>query len=240
VGSRYTRRFATLPGTPQMNRETNHKFLEHYQSWRPNRISKIEKIFGQEFFKNKTILELACGFGDIGKHFREKLGANVCFAEGRKQHLPVILENNPDCEVLHLDQEDDWNLDRKFDIIIHFGVMYHLDNWKQDLECALKHTDLIILESEIANSNEVIEKKVTDPDGYDQALNKKKIATRPSASYVEKVFEDCGFEFTRYDDADLNDDTHRYDWPVTGNADRDDYTRYDDVGLRRFWVAKRK
>jgi SAM-dependent methyltransferase len=223
-----------------MKREENSKFMDHYRSWRPVRIKKIEQIFGEDFFKGKSILELACGFGDIGKHFKENRGANVTFTEGRVEHIQNIQENNPGSEVFQLDQENEWNLNRKFDIVIHFGVMYHLDNWKQDLECALKHTDLIILESEIADTNKIFEAKVIDPDGYDQAINDKKIATRPSASYVEKVFEDNGFEFKRYDDADLNDGIHRYDWVVTGDAERENYNRNDGGGMRRFWVAKRK
>lgn len=223
-----------------MNREQNSKFMDHYRTWRPTRIKKIEQIFGEDFFRDKTLLELACGFGDIGKHFGENRGAIVTFSEGRKEHISYIEENNPGCEVIHLDQEYEWNLERKFDVIIHFGVMYHLDNWKQDLECTLKHTDLVILESEIADSDKMIEKKVVDPIGYDQAINEKRIATRPSASYVEKVFEDNGFEFTRYDDTDLNDGYHCYDWKVTGAAEKPDYGRNDGGGLRRFWVAKRK
>lgn len=223
-----------------MKREENGRFMDHYRGWRPTRIKKIENIFGTEFFKDKTILELACGYGDIGKHFRENYGSIVTFAEGREEHLPFIQENNPDSEVLHLDQENNWNLNKKFDIIIHFGVMYHLDNWKQDLECTMKHTDLIILESEIADTNKVVELKIVDPKGYDQAINDNGIATRPSASYVEKVFEENGFSYVRYDDADLNDGIHRYNWEVSGDADREGYTRNHGGGLRRFWVARRK
>lgn len=223
-----------------MNREDNPKYLQHYRTWRQKRIEKIEKIFGENFFNKKTILEVACGFGDIGKHFREKRGAVLTFAEGREEHLPFIKENNPNSEVIHLNQEYKWNLKRKFDAIIHFGVMYHLDNWKMDLDCTLKHSDLIILESEIADSNKLIEKKIIDPESYDQAINEKKIATRPSASYVEKIFSDNGFDYIRYDDADLNDGIHCYDWQVTGNADKENYGRFDGSGLRRFWVARKK
>jgi len=223
-----------------MIRDQVGRFMDHYRGWRPKRIEKIEKIFGVDFFKEKTILELACGYGDIGKHFKENCGSIVTFAEGREEHLPFIKENNPDCEVIHLNQENNWNLNKIFDVVIHFGVMYHLDNWKQDLECTLKHTDLVILESEIADSDKLMEFKIVDPNGYDQAISEGRIATRPSASYVEKVFEDNGFSFVRYDDGDLNDGIHCYDWKVSGAAERPGYNRNDGGGLRRFWVAKRK
>lgn len=223
-----------------MEREQGGRFMDHYRGWRPKRIQKIEQIFGKEFFKDKTILELACGYGDIGKHFKENLGAKVTFAEGREEHIPHIIENNPECEVIHLNQENPWQLEEKFDIIIHFGVMYHLENWKQDLECTLKHSNLIILESEIADSYDPkFEQKFIDPESYDQSIHPDRKATRPSAGYVESVFKENGFSFVRYDDSDLNDGLHRYDWLVTGNAERPGVTRNDGGGLRRFWVARK-
>lgn len=224
-----------------MQREETGRFMDHYRGWRKTRIDKIEKIFGKEFFKDKTILELACGYGDIGKHFKENLGAKLTFAEGREEHIPFILENNPLSEVIHLNQEEPWLLDEKYDIIIHFGVMYHLENWKQDLECTLKHTDLVILESEIANSDDPkFEQKFIDPESYDQSIHESKKATRPSAGFVESVFEENGFSFIRYDDADLNDGIHKYDWVVTNEATPTNSSREVGGGLRRFWVAKRK
>lgn len=223
-----------------MEREQSGKYMDHYRTWRPIRVQKIESILGKEFFKDKTILELACGYGDIGKHFRENLGAKVTFAEGRKEHLSFISENNPDSEVIHLNQENEWNLGKRFDVLIHFGVMYHLENWKQDLECALKHSDLIILESEIADSNDPkFEQKFIDPVSYDQSIHPEMKATRPSAGYVESVFAENGFSFIRYDDSDLNAGFHRYDWVVTGNAENAATDRNVGGGLRRFWIARK-
>lgn len=224
-----------------MKREELSQYNFLYSGWQQRRIEKIEKIFGREFFKDKSVLELACGYGDIGKHFRDVCGSVLTFTEGREQHLEVISINNPGSTVIQLDQETNWNLNQKFDVLIHFGVMYHLNNWKQDLECAMKHSDLIILESEIADTDKLVEYKIVDdPSGYDQALNSEGICTRPSASMVEKVFEDNGFTYTRYDDGDLNDGIHTYDWKVTGSADVEGYNRDNGLGLRRFWVAKRK
>lgn len=223
-----------------MKRNETDKYKNHYAGWQQKRIQKIEKAFGREFFQGKKILELACGYGDIGKYFREHLGAELTFAEGRIEHLPIIQDNNPGSKVFHLDQEYPWSFDSKFDVIIHFGVMYHLNNWEQDFKCALNMSDIIILESEIADSDEIIEFKFLDPDGYDQALNPEKIATRPSARYVEKIFEDNGFNFTRYDDEDLNDGIHCYNWKVQNTAHHGIYTRSMGVGQRRFWIAKKK
>lgn len=224
-----------------MKREDG-KFNLWYQDWQNNRINKMEQIFGKEYFKDKTILEVACGYGDIGKHFRENLGAIVTFAEGRKEHLPFITENNPGSKVFELNQENFWNLGEKFDIVIHFGVTYHLDNWKQDFECAMNHTkSVMFFETEIADSkNPFGEFKFKDVDGYDQAMSESKICTRPSATYIEHEIQRLGGTFVRYDDADLNANIHNYSWELTGSADTNlEYSRAAGVGMRRFWSIQK-
>jgi hypothetical protein len=211
-------------------------FLGQYIGWRETRINKIQQIFGKEFFKNKTVLELACGYGYLGKYFREELGSIVTFAEGQRSYLEEIEKLNPGLdtsEIICLDQDKPWSLNRKFDVIVHFGVMYHLDNWKQDLECTANHTDLIILESEIFDSDgPESELKIIDIDSYDQALNR--VATIPSAAYVESELTKHGFKFTRYDDRELNYNQHHYDW--IQNNQKTGHVR----GQRRFWVCKRE
>jgi SAM-dependent methyltransferase len=215
-------------------------FKHHYVHWRQVRIDKIEQIFGKEFFKDKTVLELACGYGDIGKYFKENLQADVTFAEGRVEHFPYIRGNVPDCKIIHINQENSWELETKYDVIIHFGVMYHLDNWKQDLECTLRHSDLIILETEVADSNDpTFEQKFIDSVSYDQAMGPKLLATRPSAAYIESVFTENGFSFVRYDHADLNSDLNNYSWEVTGSAESHKTERSVGVGKRRFWVVRK-
>lgn len=225
------------------SRADRKEFGEHYDGWRQKRIKKILDIFGKDYFKHKLILEVGCGYGDIGKYFREKIGAEVMFTEGREEHLSIIADNNPGAQIFHLNHENAWKIDfadspkKKFDAIIHFGLLYHLDNWKQDLECTLKHSDLIILESEVADSNEKIEHKLIDSGGYDQAINQTRRSTRPSAAYVESILTENGFSFKRYDDSDLNSLFHKYDWVVTESDKTQDWNMR---GYRRFWIVKRE
>lgn len=206
-------------------------FAGAYIDWRNKRIAKIESIFGKEFFNGKTLLELGCGYGHLGKYFHEELGSDVTFAEGNEAYISRIQHNNPNSEVLHLDQDKAYDLKKKFDVVIHFGVLYHLNDWKQDLKCALNHTDLMILESEVANSeNPEFELKYIDHQAYDQAVNR--IASRPSASYIESVLTEQGFTFVRYDDADLDSGFHRYSWTVNEGGPQ-------GTGMRRFWIVRK-
>lgn len=218
--------------------ETN-RFEEHYFEWRKKRITKIEKIFGENYFKNKTILEVGCGYGHIGKYFR-RTGSIVEFTEGREEHIPFIEENNPGCRIYNINHNDSWNLNKKYDAIIHFGLLYHLTNWQQDLECTFKHSDLVILETEILDSlKEDGHYNARDGGGYDQALSTYEFAVRPSAKYIEKVIQQYGFRFKRYDDVDLDCTRHVYSWKETGLHDK--LGGYFPIGpaTRRFWICEK-
>jgi SAM-dependent methyltransferase len=203
-------------------------FEDHYVDWRKTRIEKIKKLYPSEFFKDKTILELGCGLGHIGNEFQQ-LGAIVTFADGRKKHVLSLREKFPEAEILHLDQDFLWNLNKKFDIIIHWGVLYHLDNWQQDLLCALTHSNLIFLETEVCDSDDSnFEIKVLEHGGWDQSRNG--TGSRPSAAMIENQLFLLGASFNRYDDSSINSDFHIYDWEVKN-------TNEWKHGLRRFWIV---
>ena len=89
-------------------------FDGHYWEWRKNRVEKIKSIYfleHEDWFKGRDILELGCGYGDLGINFVE-LGANVLFAEVRKEHLEILRKkyNVSENNTVVLDQETKWNL----------------------------------------------------------------------------------------------------------------------------------
>ena len=203
----------------------------HYVDWQKSRVNKLVSIFGADFFRGKTILELGAAHGDNGSMLAA-LGAQVTYAEGRKENVEVIKQRYPEAEVIHLNQETDWDLGKKFDIVLHWGVLYHLDNWKQDLECAVRHADLIFLESEVGRSNKIdFELKLQEKPLYDQAVNDRCMGTRPSAAAVENCLSKLGCIFRRHDSNDINSRFHTYDWVMPDPAPDDFIT-----GFRRFWI----
>lgn len=214
------------------------KFEGHYDEWRKKRILKMENIFSIDFFQNKKILEVGCGYGQIGQHFRN-IGSFVEFTEGREEHISYIKKYNPDSLVHNIDHDKEWNLNKKYDIVIHFGLLYHLTNWKQDLLCTFKHTDLIILESEILDSlKDDNQYFARDGGGYDQALPTTNFAIRPTAKLVENFILENDFNFVRYDDKDLDTPLHTYSWKLKGIHDKNGgYIGYGPT--RRFWVIKK-
>ena len=135
-----------------------------------------------------------------------------------------------------LDQNYPWDLNRRFDIVIHWGVLYHLDNWRQDLESTAKHTNLIFLESEVCDSEDPeFEIKIEQVDGYDQDLGK--YSTRMSSAAVEEKLIDLEFLYNRFDNKELNAEFHCYDWVCESQVDLKPikFTK----GHRRFWIAER-
>ena len=210
---------------------SNHD-LDHYTPWRKSRIAKLEQIFTRKYFEGRRILECGAGNGLIGKYLREELGAEVAFTEGRWELMDTITTNNPRARVYLVDHDKPWDLGRKFDLVIHWGLLYHLDNWRQDLGCVAKHLDLgasLCLETEIIDYPYVTEsyrKEPTDQD--DQALNGR--STIPTAKAVEDRLRELNLDFKRYDDADLNAAFHHYDWVEKGLG-------AGGKGQRRFWVS---
>jgi SAM-dependent methyltransferase len=204
----------------------NAMFVENYfNDWRKARINKLVKILGKEWFEGKTILELGCGFGHVGKELK-KLGCQVVFAEAREEYVDEIRKGNEDSDIYLLDNDKEWKMDREFDLIIHWGLLYHLENWRQDLQCCANHSELISLETEISSApgEEMVKEK-----HYDAAVNG--IGIRTDSQTVEGWITSIGCGFIRYDDVDLNNGVMNYTWGEgTGNAN----------GRRRFWMIWRK
>ncbi len=204
-------------------------FTHHYNNWRQTRINKVRQILGADFAKGKTILELACGHGHTGLQLAGE-GATVTFAEGRPEHIEALLAKAPDADVIQLDQDKSWDLGRKFDLVIHWGVLYHLDNWKEDLRCTLNHSDLVCMETEVADSSDPKFEIKQSEEGTDQALNG--TGSHPSPAMIEEYLTSLGATFVRYDDSDINSLFHHYDWPVRE-------TKQWKPGQRRFWMIRK-
>jgi len=207
---------------------------EGYPLWRENRIKKLVEIVGGEsWFKGKSVLELACGFGHIGAALKE-MGAEVTFAEGREEYFKFIKDHAKDSKVLLIDQDQPnrWELDQTFDLVIHWGVLYHLEFWKRDLIRALKFGKQVCLETEVIDSYDphaVIHRR--EAAGFDQAIYG--LGCFPSPAHIERILEENDATFVRYDDKELDSDYHNYSWKATGTDDSE-----HKPGRRRFWMIK--
>jgi 2-polyprenyl-3-methyl-5-hydroxy-6-metoxy-1,4-benzoquinol methylase len=160
-------------------------FTDHYNDWIISRINGVKKYISPDFFKGKTLLELGCGYADIGNMFHE-LGAIVTSSDAREEHLQVVKQRYPHLTTLQIDGENISRID-KYDIILHWGLLYHLNEIEDHLEEIAKKCDVLLLETEVSDSDDIKFYISSRECGYDQAFHN--VGIRPSPSYVESVLE---------------------------------------------------
>jgi len=192
------------------------------------RYKKLLKIFGKDWFDGKNILEVGAGHGTIGIKLKKKKNANVVFTDGYEKHIEYLKSKGHEAYVM--DQDDFWTIDRKFDMVIHFSVLYHLREWKQDLLCAMATAPIVVLETEV--NNDVDNLELADRENYDQAING--IGIRPSWKNIEAHIMEHEGVFVRYDDPDISVGGRNFTW----NSEDEDAKGYDE-NKRRFYVIRR-
>lgn len=211
-------------------------FHRSYETWRVKRLNKILEVFGIDYFKDKTILELGSGHGDIGA-FCAELGAKVLCLDGRIQNVNFTRlkhrnVRNLRCE--HFNLENDFSQFGRFALIINFGLLYHLKNVDAHLKCCFEVADDILLETVVCDSTDPYKIFFCNEDRNVDEEAVEGIGSRPSPFYVERIAREHNFEAIRYLDADLNcGDQFVYNW-----RHRDDNSFGDDFKLRRFWRMK--
>jgi hypothetical protein len=201
----------------------------HYHEWRENRIKTMMKYLGNDFFENKSLLELGCFTGDIGR-ILHSYGAKVSCCDVRDEHIQQIKSLYPFLYAFQLDCDRSFKIDY-FDIIIHFGLLYHLKNIRESLLSLKNRCKYLILETEVCDSQNSDDIIYVKEDGIDQAYHG--IGCKPSATLVEKYLDEADFSYKMIMDRDLNSSFHVYDWEVEN-------TRKIRSGLRRFWICTNK
>lgn len=208
------------------------EFEGRYEDWRHKRISFLEAIVGREYFRGKDLLEVGCGNGRTAQHF-QSLGSKVTLTEGRDENILLATRINPQVEIHKIDHNQRWNLGKKFDIIIHWGLLYHLQDWKQDLECTINHLSdksLLCLETEVLDGKQ---------DGAEQVISEITACNdqgltgygiRTTAITIENYISSFGLICTRYDSPQLDFDVHQYSWEETN-------VEVFVAAKRRFWIC---
>ena len=205
------------------------KKTSYHPDWQVNRINFILSKYPADFFKGKRILELGAYNGYIGAYF-SALGAEVHCVEGRQENVDKIKKDYPNVTVECADLDTSiWNFG-KWDIIINFGLVYHLEKFhKEHLINCINNCDLMFFESVIYDSFKP-ELYFRNENGDDQSLTNK--GGTPSTSYVENIFKELGTEYTKYSDLSLNNWEHKYNWPNT-------VFKVFNQFWRRFWIVSK-
>lgn len=201
--------------------------INYQPQWQHNRVNFIVDLYGKDFFNNKRILELGAFNGVIGNRFSQ-LGSKVTCVEGREENAKFIKDTFPHLNVIvdNLDT-DVWKFGH-WDIVIHFGLFYHLEFYHEmQLNNTVKNCDVLFFESVIYDSFED-EIRFGWEGGQDQSLSEK--AGMPTTKWVENIFDKNSVKYKLYKDSRLNGEQHRYDWIEQNSKTYDGYKR-------RLWVV---
>jgi 2-polyprenyl-3-methyl-5-hydroxy-6-metoxy-1,4-benzoquinol methylase len=184
--------------------------------------------YSSEFFEGKKILELGACNAFFSAYFKS-LGADVLAIEGRLENIHKINKQYPEVKTQLADLDSpDWGWG-KFDIIINFGLFYHLEQFhKEHLENCLNNCNLMFFESVIYDSDEP-GIYFRNEEGYDQSLTS--IGGTPSTSYIENIFKSSDRNYKIFKNKELNGEFHHYDW-------EDKNTKIYDQFSRRFWIIE--
>jgi 2-polyprenyl-3-methyl-5-hydroxy-6-metoxy-1,4-benzoquinol methylase len=206
------------------------EFLTDYHpEWQLSRMNFLVNLYGKSYFKGKRILELGSQNGFFSAAFHS-LGSEVLCVEGREDIIEEIRNRFPQLKVIQSDLDTkDW-IFGKWDIIINFGLFYHLENFhKEHLINCIQNSNTMFFETVIFDSkeNKIFFRR---ENGKDQSLTD--IGGSPTEKYVQDIFEENSIGYQMYSDESLNGGSHKYDWKSTGNENFNQF-------YRRFWITKK-
>jgi hypothetical protein len=200
----------------------------YHPVWQTSRVNFLIELYGKDFFTNKRILELAPFNGYIGYCFSQ-LGATVHGIEGRAENVRQI-QTLPGVTVEQANLDTPTWVWGDWDIIINFGLYYHLEKYHDaHLTNCLRHCDIMFFETVIFDSDDC-ELHFRKEIGNDQSLSE--VGGNPTVSYVENIFQRERVDFNRHDSRRLNGDYHCYDWVSTNSKKLYPYKR-------RFWITSK-
>ncbi len=206
-------------------------FDDHYNNWRISRINGIIKYVKRDILYNSTLLELGCGYGDNGNIFSSIFNCKVTCTDARIEHIMHGKEKYKHLDFKLLDSDKEL-INNKYDIILHWGLLYHLENVEQNLSDCCNNCNYMFLETEVCDSDKKdIILDVDEGPFYDQSFHGK--GKRPSQQFVENILLKNNFNFKMITDDIINSTMHIYNWNISN-------TNTWRHGLRRYWICWKK
>ena len=178
---------------------------EVYRAWRDARLKFLSQVFPQlngDESNRLSVIEFGAGFGAVGIELSKKVSL-VAMCEGRAENFEEMkarIARNPRISAHLLDNDSDWGdfaQTDEYDLAIHWGLLYHLKNWRRDLALACRCARHLCLETEVLDSVDPNAEIWRHELGADQALHG--VGTVPSWGAIEQVLKEEGMSFERHD-----------------------------------------
>lgn len=139
----------------------------------------------------KSVLDVGCGVG----HFSQAVAQNGCRVVGvdaREENIRVFRERHPHIEARVANVEQDLSALGTFDVVLCYGLLYHLENPCQALRnLAAVCRDLLIVETIVCDHEQPVAVWDDETKSANQALMG--LGCRPSPSLVTLAVNRIGF-----------------------------------------------
>ena len=150
------------------------------KDWRVNSDNKFdnERVRFVDYLNlnldGKNVLEMSAGaLGTLTKYLLNK-NANLTITDGREENIQFNMKKNNIQEIDYkiVDYDKDYSIDKPYDVIFCFGLLYHLSN----IENVVKNIghncrDYAIISTCVRRDDNPSNTYTDDTDNYTQALN---------------------------------------------------------------------
>ena len=207
----------------------------HYREAELTRLANLFAHVDVTRWRGMKVLEVGAGFGRFGDAFQH-LGFDVTSSDGRPEYVERMAARGRRAFRLDLEEVTPQDL-AGYDLVISFGVLYHLKNPANFLEACGKTAQVLLLETSVSDATAPVLNPVPEPKGWlgpDQALRGE--GCRPSPSWVEARARESGF--TRVTDISSpigNWSIGSFDWEPRNSGE----SRRDGVNLRKMWICEK-
>lgn len=162
---------------------------EYYLSTHKQRFYYMLNRFGPRYFKDKTIVELGGSVGILSNAL-SILGAKPTVYEGRLENIRKGMKKYPHIEFVHINLDDEDFTSKNYDIVLNFGVFYHILNFDKFIKSSYKiANELLLLDGNISTDSDISLLIKLERDIIDTSLTNRQCLCSPS--YMEHVLSEC-------------------------------------------------
>lgn len=206
--------------------------------YRESELARLANLFAHvdlDRWRGMRVLEVGAGLGHLGDAF-EHLGFDVTSTDGRPEYVAQMRARGRTAFVLDLDRT---GVDEvgAFDLILAFGVLYHLSEPERFLAGCGRGAKVLLLETVVCDASESICLRVREPRGWrgrDQALSA--YGCRPSPAWVERACAAAGLDVVRDISSPLaNWAIGTFDWEPKRTGE----WRRAGANLRKMWACEK-
>ena len=164
---------------------------ELYVAARKARLDNLFHHVDPKALAGRTVLELGCGTGELGEAFAG-FGCRVISVDVNPAYIDIVNQRYPRRETHVLDLEGfDADRFRDIDIVLCFGLLYHLERPTAFLRRLSTVADTVFLETVVADTDQAACEAVRET-GPDQGHSGS--GCRPSPAWIEMMMSSLGYE----------------------------------------------